>query len=154
MIWAEWTLDGPWPPLVVVRRVGSRRAEGGEDVQPDRHRQDERRRSPGVARRRAGAHRRASGTEAGRTPPLGMATTRATASRLTAAAVLGECLPSTTSRRRWIALVSSASRSRSRSAGSRSSTSENRSVSTGGVSWIHPPNPTNPHRTKNYFNTY
>src|SRR3954454_7712138 len=57
---------------MAVRRVRSRRTEGGEDVQPDRHCQDERRRSAGLARRRAGAHRRSPRLAPAPTPAMAL----------------------------------------------------------------------------------
>ncbi len=59
-----------------------------------------------------------------------------------------------TSRRRWIALASSAKTSRSRPAGSRSSTSENRSVRTDAASCICLQNQAAPSRVKHNFSAY
>jgi len=71
-----------------------------------------------------------------------------------ASAIRNKAAPSTTSRRRWIALASSAKISRSRPAGSRSSTSENRSVRTDAASCICLQNQAAPSRVKHYFSAY
>ena len=52
--------DRPRAQVVAVLRFGSWRAACRGDVQPDRHGQDERRRSASLARRCAGPHRRPS----------------------------------------------------------------------------------------------
>ena len=51
----------PRQKVVAVRRFRPRRPARRRDVQPDRHRQNERHRSAGLAGRRPGPHRRASG---------------------------------------------------------------------------------------------
>ena len=59
--------------VLAVLRLGSRRRAGRGDVQPDRHRQDERCRSASLARRRSGSHRRASRPKARRTAAMELA---------------------------------------------------------------------------------
>ena len=46
----------PWAQVMAVLRLGPGRAARRGDVQPDRHGQDEQRRSASLARRRAGPH--------------------------------------------------------------------------------------------------
>src|SRR3954468_16129486 len=71
-----------------------------------------------------------------------------------ASAIRNRAAPSTTSRRRWMALLSIARSSRSRSAGSRAKTSANRSVRTDAASCICSQNQAAPSRVKNYFSAY
>ena len=59
--------------VMVVLRFRSRRRASRGHVQPDRHGQDERRRSASLARRRSGPHRRASCPKARRTPAMELA---------------------------------------------------------------------------------
>ena len=69
----------PRQKVMVVRGFRSRRAAGRSDVQPDRHRQNERRRSAGLAGRRPGPHRRASGPQDRRTAAVELAAARGAA---------------------------------------------------------------------------
>src|SRR3954453_2616442 len=71
-----------------------------------------------------------------------------------ASAIRNRAAPSTTSRRRWMALLSIARSSRSRSAGSRAKTSANRSRRTDPASCICSQNQAAPSRVKNYFSAY
>src|SRR3954447_16429991 len=71
-----------------------------------------------------------------------------------ASAIRNRAAPSTTSRRRWMALLSIARSSRSRSAGSRAKISANRSVRTDATSCISSQNQAAPSRVKNYFSAY
>ena len=59
--------------VIVVLRLRSRWPASRGHVQPDRHGQDERRRSTSLTRRRSGPHRRASRAKARRTAALELA---------------------------------------------------------------------------------
>src|SRR5207237_9500666 len=59
-----------WPEILAVLWIRSRRTTGRGHVQPDRHRQNERRRSAGLAHGYPHPHRRPSSSAAGRTAAL------------------------------------------------------------------------------------
>ena len=60
----------PGPQVMALRRLGPRRRARGGDVHADRHRQAQRRRSAGLARRCPRPHRGHAADPAPRTPPL------------------------------------------------------------------------------------
>ena len=76
---ASTTWHCPGQKIMVVRGLRRGWAAGRSDVQPDRHRQDERHRPAGLAGRRPGPHRRPSGPEDRRVAAVELATALDTA---------------------------------------------------------------------------